>query len=360
MTTLELKKMLNDYDNTEKLLHKIGCHSIKRHDGYITCANVDGDNASAIVIYLSEFMKVMNYTRKEFDESSDIFDLVRHNLKVMGKSHSFYDSIVFIHKVFGLKLDNSYVPKKDKAKKDILEVFTKAKKIAKNTYEDYEYDIEYNENFDYVRYPHIDFFREGLTLQTVNKFALGYNNYSKRTVIPMRYWLNGRVLGYNMRSSIKNCEELGIRKYYISKGYHKGINLYGLWENREHIEKAERIVIFEAEKSVLKRDALDDCTCVALSGHTMTKEQISIILGLNVKEVIIAMDNDIDVNEVRSLCHNFYGLRKVSYIKDNEGLLGKKDSPCDKGNVIYTKLFNNRITYDCLEESKYQNFMRDK
>jgi len=46
---------------------------------------------------------------------------------------------------------------------------------------------------------------------------------------------------------------LEYQKYFITPGMRKEINIYGLWENYKDIQKAGYIVIFEAEKSVLKK-----------------------------------------------------------------------------------------------------------
>ena len=139
--------------------------------------------------------------------------------------------------------------------------------------------------------------------------------------------------------------------------YPKSLNLYGLWENRCEIEKKRYITLFEAEKSVLKRDSRLDPTGSGLSGHTISNEQVSIILGLDIDEVVIAMDNDVDINVVRSLCEKFYLKKKVSYIYDTFGILGEKDSPADVCEEDYNKLFNSRIVYDEVERQKYIDYI---
>ena len=83
-------------------------------------------------------------------------------------------------------------------------------------------------------------------------------------------------MGYNARSSIENCSEFGISKYFITPGMRKEINIYGLWENYKDIQKAGYIVIFEAEKSVLKRDSRMDPTGGAIEGHVLSDEQVRI------------------------------------------------------------------------------------
>lgn len=78
---------------------------------------------------------------------------------------------------------------------------------------------------DFVPYIHIDLFREGIMPWTIKKFGLAYSYRYKRNVIPLRYWLTGELLGFNMRTSIENYELFDIKKYYITPGYPKQMNL---------------------------------------------------------------------------------------------------------------------------------------
>ena len=79
-----------------------------------------------------------------------------------------------------------------------------------------------------------------------------------------------------------------IQTFSLSKALHpllailyiKSLNLFGLYENYDSIQKAKQVTVVEAEKSVLKRDSLNDSTLVALSGHTMSEEQAAILIGL--------------------------------------------------------------------------------
>ena len=58
----------------------------------------------------------------------------------------------------------------------------------------------------------------------------------------------------------------------------KEINIYGLWENYKDIQKAGYIVIFEAEKSVLKRDSRMDPTGGAIEGHVLQMSRCELYL----------------------------------------------------------------------------------
>ena len=85
----------------------------------------------------------------------------------------------------------------------------------------------------------------------------------------------------------------------------------------------------------------------------MSDEQVRVILGTGVQEVIIAMDKDVLLEEVWNMCEKFYGLRKVSYIYDKWGILGDKDSPADLPNKLYNFMFKWRIPYTEKEHKKY-------
>ena len=67
------------------------------------------------------------------------------------------------------------------------------------------------------------------------------------------------------------------------------------------------------------------------------------------------MDNDVPIEEIWDMCEKFYGLRKVSYIRDRWKLLGPKDSPADAPNKIYNFLFKWRVPYD---ESKHRKYLK--
>lgn len=187
---------------------------------------------------------------------------------------------------------------------------------------------------------------------TRDKFGLLWSYRKNRIIIPLRYWQTGELLGFNARTTIENYELWGIPKYFITPTYPKSLNLYGLYENFQTIKEAGFVVVFESEKSVLKRDSLNDPNCVALSGHYLSDEQTRILIGLNV-EIVIALDKDVRIEETWYMCEKFYGIREVSYIYDQWDLLGEKDSPADAKNKDYQFLFGNRIRYGEEQHKKY-------
>lgn len=356
MIATELKKYINENDKICFVLEQAGFDRVKDHGEYITAQNPDGDNPSAVNMYKTDFLLYINYTRNvKPDDKQDIFDAVQY-----AKNIDFRSAIKWLHDL--LELPYTYkkdVKQKKNLKSDVLNIFKKYK-VNRQRYnvEDLK-ELSNEEMRDFAPVIHIDIFREGIIKKTIDKFGLSYDYQHKRTVFPMHSWIDGKIIGLNERTSIKDWELLDIKKYFITKGFNKGVNLYGLWENRNEIESQKTVVIVESEKSVCKQDSRGHSNLVALSGHTISKEQVRIILGLRVNEIIIALDKDIDIYQVAGICEKFYGLRKVSFIWDEDDLIGDKDSPADADNRTYQFLMDHRKIYNERLHKAYLNW-RDK
>lgn len=357
MDTISLKKYIFENNKVEFVLENIGCHNIKFHSNkeFWSCGNYNGDNAGAINVKNNEYLNVTNWTRQnDFDDCSDIITLVEYN-----KQCSFIEAVKYLHNILGLEYKRRNILQKQKDKKekdDPLYLFkkwrNKRKKVDVNDFDIRVLDEEVLD--EYIPLLHIDWLRQGVTERTRKKFGLAYSYRRKRVIIPMRYWLTGDLLGINARTTVDNYEELGVKKYYISPTYQKSLNLFGLYENYDAIQKAGYVVVYESEKSVLKRDSLCDSTGVALSGHSLSDEQVRILIGLNV-DIIISMDNDIPIEEIRHMASKFYRIRNVYYTHDKWNLLNDKDSIADKPNKIFNFLMKYKVKFD---ESEYKKYLK--
>jgi hypothetical protein len=102
-----LKEHIFNEDLSEQVLESIGCHNIIKHgNDYITCANKDGDNKNAIVLYLNENLTVINYTRaiSKTKRTTDIIDLVMFN-----ENCGFPEALKFICGAIGIDYYNNDV-----------------------------------------------------------------------------------------------------------------------------------------------------------------------------------------------------------------------------------------------------------
>ena len=356
MTISELKEYIYNERKIEYILNEIGCHSIVYHPNkeFYSCGNYNGDNKGAINIKNNEYLNVINWTReKEFGDSSDIITLVQYN-----KSMSFIEAIKYMHQILDLPFEFKKKEEKPKKKIDPLNIFKRTlRRNGRVVNVDDIHVLDDKLLDDYIPLLHIDWLKQGITERTRKKFGLAYSYRHKRVVIPMRYWLTGELLGFNQRTTVENYEDFNIKKYFLTPTYPKSLNLYGLYENYDSIQKAGYVVVYEAEKSVLKRDSLNDPTGVALSGHMASDEQVKILSGLKV-EIVIALDKDISIDEVRHMCDKFKHFGRVSYIQDKWDILSAKDSPADASNKNFQFLFDNRIVYDREEQQKYKDSLK--
>lgn len=356
MTISELKEYIYEQNKIQYILEQLGCHEIKYNNQkeYWSAAQPDGDNPQGVNIRNNKYLDYRSFSRGiDYEDGQDLINLVETVKKL-----SFIESVKYIHKILDLPFNFKKQEEKPQKKCDPLNVFKKVLRCSRRSINVEDIHILDDKLLnDFIPMLHIDWVRQGITERTRKKFKLSYSYKHRRVIIPMRFWLTGELLGFNQRTTVENYEEFNIKKYFITPTYPKALNLYGLYENYDSIQKAGYVVVYEAEKSVLKRDSLNDSTGVALSGHTLSDEQVRILIGLGV-EIVIAFDKDISVEEVRHACEKFKNIRKVSYIQDKWDILSAKDSPADTTNKNYQFLFDNRIVYDKTEQRKYQENLK--
>ena len=357
MTINELKEYIYNENKIEYILEQLGCHEIKYNNQkeYWSAAQPDGDNPQGVNIRNNQYLNYRSFSRGiDFEDGQDLISLVETIKKL-----SFIESVKYIHKVLELPFEFKKREEKPQKKYDPLSVFKKVLRCNRRVVN--VEDIHTLDNKlldDYIPMLHIDWVREGVTERARKKFNIAYSYRHKRIVIPHYYWMTNELIAFNMRTTVPNYEEFGIKKYYLSNGYNKALNLYGYCQNKDEIERKGYCTLVESEKSVLKRYSLGDGTCLALSGKSLSTEQIRIINSLKINELIICLDNDVNIDEVRWMAEQFKHRVKVSYIKDFIGILGEKDSPCDARNKDYQFLFDNRIVYDKSEQRKYLNSLK--
>jgi DNA primase len=275
------------------------------------------------------------------------------------KKYTFLETIKYLHKELGLEYTkyNSKQDTKDNEKENPLDVFLKVK--PKKKYIVDVNDIKFiNQEFisDYTPNLHISWVKEGITSKTARRFNIGFSYQNRRITIPVRYWCGeeNEYIGVIGRTTLtsEQCELLDIPKYYPLIRYPKSLNIYALNENYKSIQEQNSAVIFEAEKSALKRHSRLDETGVAIGSHDLSDEQVKILISLDVP-ITIALDKDISLYHIRSQCEKFFGIRKIFYIFDTWDILNDKESPADKPNKIYNFLFNHKFEYTEKEHNLY-------
>lgn len=354
--TAALKRYIFENDLIVKVLESIGCRDIMiRHNGeYYTCSNYYGNNEKAILVNRNPYIGVTNWTRQnEFDDNADIITLVEYNMGV-----GFRDAIDYLQTLLGIKKGD--LSKFKNAEDWGYYADNEQNEAVQSSYDEsqllqYRSEIPWRWREDGI-----------VSLETYQKFEIKTNydpeNGIDQIIIPIRHYESGELLALNRRNYYVKSQPIDLMYYYgeppkyrITAGYKKGLNLYGLYQNRDFILRSGYVVVYEAEKSVLKRDCVGDSTGVALQGHSMSEVQAKILLDLDV-DIVISMDKDVPIDEIRLMCSKMLyrrNRRNLYYTIDNHGLLGEKDSIADHPGEVSDRIFAEKVLYDVKEHQAY-------
>lgn len=205
---------------------------------------------------------------------------------------------------------------------------------------------------------HQSWIDDNISIETMVKYGIKFYIKDDKIVIP-HYDINGNLVGIRGRALREDDIEAG-KKYMplmvekILYNHPLGLNLYGLNHTKEAIKRIKKIIIFEAEKSVMQCETYfgEDCFAVASCGMSITPFQRSIILSQEPKEIFIARDkqftnpNSPEAYEFAKMllkqAYPFTPYAQTYILWDDEGLLPYKASPSDMGKDILLTLMKRK------------------
>lgn len=180
---------------------------------------------------------------------------------------------------------------------------------------------------------------EGISRSSIRRFDVRYDSFSNRLVYPIKD-IDGKIVNIGGRTLDPDFKNKKIRKYtYL---YHWGTMniIYGLFDNINEIRKRKEIILFEGCKSVLLADTYGFGNAGAILTSHLNPNQMKVLIGLGCR-VVFALDKDVDIKND----HNIQKLKHfvtVEVIQDVSNCIDEKDSPTDKGEEIFRKLYNDR------------------
>lgn len=198
---------------------------------------------------------------------------------------------------------------------------------------------------------------EGIDYDVLVEFGVRFDMVRNRIVFPVIDRL-GRLVGIRVRNF--NQEDLDSGRKYMPLWHNdelyncpKMMVVYGYYQNRRTIKKLKEVIVFEAEKSVLKYGScFTQNKSVAVGGSAFSQYHGIILKDAGVTKIVLAFDNDYSEDG-----DQYYGLKKmikeglkvqemgfdVEIIYDwGQEYLGNKDAPIDLGRAIYSKLYRER------------------
>lgn len=344
----ELKERISE----EKIIEILGKYDVKPvviAEKYIIfptcCHNLTGGSPKLYYYKNSKLFRC--YT--QCGDSFDIFELLIRMEKLRGKEITIYDAV----KKCEVNL-NSFYERKEDLKDDI----------------DFLYNILHRST-ELVELPHLDnnimnrfnfdrnvlqiWCSEGISFDTMKKYGIGYDPIQNCIVVP-NYDIKGNLISIRGRFLSEEAEAKYKPIVYSKKvlSHPSSLALYGLNITKDAIKKSKSAVIFESEKSVMMMDTYygDKNNSVAVLGNSISVQQIRLLAGLGVNEVVLAFDRDYfdykSMNKVRTryaaIAKSLKTYFNVSYLIDLDcKLLHYKDSPIDRGSEVFEKLLKNRI-----------------
>lgn len=333
MTAQEIKSHIYENELIETILEALGCHHIKKHGDYYTAANPDGNNNSAIVVYDSEVLTTINYTRQltKTARQTDIFDLI-----VFYNGLTFPEALKWTCNALGL---DYYSEHKDLP--ESLQILRMLTEMSSNSEEEdrtplkpiSEKILDY-----YIPYGNLMFVKDNIPIYIQEEFGIGYCPYSNYITIPIYDELStlvgikGRYLG--------EPDEYHTKYLYLEK-VNKSRVLYGYAQNKDYIKGSSKLFIVESEKAVMQLAGLGYRNVVSTGGKTISKYQVEMIIRTGCSP-IFAFDKDVTEEELTNIANMFLDGISVYSIIDKENILSEKESPSDDPDK-WMKLVTNHI-----------------
>lgn len=199
------------------------------------------------------------------------------------------------------------------------------------------------------------------------KFGIKFYTLQWKAIIP-HYNINGELIGIRGRSFLKQDLDNGKKYMPIYYGNNQNykhplqFNLYGLYENLETVKRKKKLILFEAEKSVIQCETYypDNNFSTALCGSNMSSYQWGLIMSLEIDELFIAIDKQYKtelvteedkkeyadyIRKVKKIADRFVNYMNVYIVYSDDERLSYKDSPSDKGKEMLEELMREKHKY---------------
>lgn len=360
MDIKQLKNNLTDNDII-KIVESINGELIKNTSSELifttVCHNIDADikehnpklyyykNSHIFKCYVCGF-------------AGDVYSLIQERWELINKEYSFYNIVDYVCDVLDIKNDLNYLHQNVCTWKNDIQDLLKNNHNYLKPYNIYDYHIL---DLFQTKYKQ-EWIDDGITLNVMKKYDIGYYSLQDCTTIPIfddQYKLVGIHGRYWRPEDIENGKYRPVQTLNYNFKFPTSNFLYGLHTNKENIQSSKTVFIFEAPKSVMQMETIQDKnTSVALFGCNMSKLQRNLLLKYNVENFYICLDkqykSNIESNEeqneynkwvqsIQKIVNLLSGFGNIYIISDNKGILNYKDSPSDHGSDIFNLLFKRRI-----------------
>ena len=290
--------------------------------------------------------------------SYSLLSLVKKRRELIGEPCSTYRSMKWICEQVGIDFNFKEEIKEVKNNiynwQNILRYSTKNQIVENKIYDNYIL----SKLDDCIYEPWL---KEGITETTQQKYQIKWYNRNQQVVIPVRN-VDGSLVGFHCRNTNPDLINDGMKYIPLRMlngdeyKFQMGLELFGLNYNKVNIEKEKSVILLESPKSVMQVDSFDiPNICTAMFGMNFSVQKLKLLLNLGVEKFTIALDRQYDVmrgrewekykvkvNRIVDIIRPYAKEISIIYDDDVNRLLDYKDSPTDKGEEVFMKLYNER------------------
>jgi len=192
-----------------------------------------------------------------------------------------------------------------------------------------------------------EWIKEGIDPLVMKKYNIRIDEKSNRIVYPV-YDSNYNLIAFKGRTRFENYKAMGLQKYQNYQKIGTTDFFVGMKENKESILQNNKVIIFEGIKSGMKVEGWGYDYWLASETSWLNDDQIRILVMMQVKEVIIAYDNDVTLAKIKECTKKLARFTNVYAVLDrsnkyNRLLPENKMSPCDMGQEVWETLYSERV-----------------
>lgn len=189
------------------------------------------------------------------------------------------------------------------------------------------------------------FLRDGISLESQRFWNIRFSVECNSIIIPI-YNEYGELVG--AKSRINWCPQEGESKYYYPIPVSATQVLFGYSENYQYLYGND-VVVVESEKSVMQAWSFGVRNVVALGNNSISEKQVKLLLQLQPKRIIIALDEGLAFEQtqrnadiIKNLCTMF--TPEIWYWDSDQDLdIDPKSSPTDAGKDKYEEIIQEQL-----------------
>ena len=239
-----------------------------------------------------------------------------------------------------LGLDNNWRPPQRKSLFGGLydRILKPSKDIELKTYDESVLD-------QYERCGNVRFLKDGISLEAQKFWNIRFSVEDNRIIIPIRNEFS-EIVGAKGRYN--GDVDKDVPKYLYTIPVAMSQTLYGYSENYQYLYGND-VVLVESEKSVMQAWDFNVRNIVALGSHSISEKQARLLLQLQPKRIILAMDEGLEFDYIKrnaDVIKNFYGMLspEIWYWDSTIDIdVGFKCSPTDMGKRKFNEILNEQL-----------------